>query len=64
MAVQLLTAQQVADLLGIKVKTWHNWRSVGRFDDLPQTIYLGNCNPRWRATDVEAFIQRHATNWA
>ena len=59
MATKLLTNQDVAKMLGIAVGTWKNWRSKGRFDDLPPAIRLGR-DPKFRLADVEAFIERHA----
>ena len=56
---QLLTGAQVAAQLGIATQTWWKWRSIGRFEDLPPPVGFG-ARPRFKQSDVEAFIERHA----
>lgn len=52
MPTQLLTPEQVAEMLGLKVKTLYNWRLVG---EGPQAIKVGKYL-RYRPEAVEAYI--------
>ena len=49
---QLLTIEQVAELLQVPVETLYYWRSKGHG---PQAIKVGKYL-RWQAEDVEAWI--------
>ena len=51
---RLLTAQQVADMLGINVRTLREWRHAGKF---PKPTTLGR-SPRWRRRDVDAWLAK------
>jgi excisionase family DNA binding protein len=58
---KLLTPQEVADVLGVKVQTLSVWRSHGRYD-LPY-IKSGSL-VRYREADVLAFIEnRRRETW-
>lgn len=54
---RLLTPQDVSEMLGIPVKTLANWRSE-RVGPLPLRI---GCHVRYRATDLETWIEQRAT---
>ena len=53
MTAPLLTAQQVADMLQITVRTLHAWRKTGRG---PLAVVDGKW-VRYRPSDVEAYIE-------
>ncbi len=55
MDTKLLTAEQVADILGVTGHTLAVWRSTGRYD-LPY-VKSGRL-VRYRETDVTGFIER------
>jgi excisionase family DNA binding protein len=52
---RLLTAEDVADLLGVTPQTLAVWRSTGRYDLL--FVKVGRL-VRYRRTDVDSFAQR------
>lgn len=54
---RLLTAKQVADLLGVAEQTLAHWRSTARIE-LPYLAISGRC-VRYRERDVQAFIERN-----
>jgi excisionase family DNA binding protein len=55
----LLSPQQVAEFLGVSVTTIYQWRyrSEG-----PAGFKLGG-RVRYRRSDLEAWLQRHADDW-
>lgn len=53
--LQLLTARQVADLLGLHVRSV--WRMASAHE-LPIPIRFGNRITRWRRADLEEFITK------
>ena len=55
-AMQYLTAKQVADKLGIAVRTVWQWSSDGV--RLPKPIYLGTRSPRWNLGTIELHVER------
>lgn len=50
---RLLTAQEVADQLGVKVPTVWAWQKKGR---IPHSVKLGTCT-RWNSDDIDRFIE-------
>ncbi len=50
----LLTAQEVADLLGVPIGSLHRWRYTGTG---PRAVIVGR-HVRFRATDVESWLDR------
>ncbi|MFH2002801.1 MAG: helix-turn-helix domain-containing protein [Planctomycetota bacterium] len=50
----LLTAQQVASLLGVGVSTLWSWHSAGR---IPLPVRIGGKTTRWRVSEIEAWVQ-------
>ena len=50
---ELLTRSRAAQYLGLSVKTLHNLASAG---DGPPFVYVGPRSPRYRASDLEAWI--------
>lgn len=52
---QLLNIHQIAAMCGVSARTISRWRVRG---DFPETIRLPGIagNPRWRARDIEAWI--------
>ena len=55
---QLLTAEQVARLLAVSVKTV---RRMTRRGELPRPVRIGR-QVRWRLADIERFIKRLGAN--
>ncbi len=55
----LLDPDQVAEILGVSVKTLNVWRCTGRYN-LP--FVKSGARVRYRRTDVEAFIERRTRN--
>lgn len=53
---KLLTTQEVAEILGVPVRTLYAWRCKGL---APRAIAVGK-HTRYRRTDVDAWIERHA----
>ena len=51
---RLMTAQQVADLLGIS--RVHVWRMV-KAGNLPDPLYLAPRSPRWQTDEIYALIE-------
>lgn len=51
---ELMTAKEVADLLGIGETTFHRMRSAGGG---PQAVKLPGIKPRYRRTDVEKWLK-------
>lgn len=49
----LLTTQQVLDWLGFKRTKLHELRASGLF---PLPVYLGGGSPRWRHSDLQAWL--------
>lgn len=54
---KLLTPQEVARLLRVKVETLANWRCNDRYPGLPY-IKIGS-RIRYRWADIEAFLEKH-----
>jgi predicted DNA-binding transcriptional regulator AlpA len=52
---RLLNVEQLAQILGVKVSTIHDWRYRGGPLDLPPAVRLGSAL-RWRASDVRKFL--------
>ena len=52
---RLLTVQELALILGVRVATIHDWRYRGHVNKLPAAVKLGSAL-RWRASDVRAFL--------
>ena len=50
---QLMTAAQVADLLGIGQRSVWRWRSEGR---IPAPVLLGPRTARWRLSAIEQWL--------
>jgi excisionase family DNA binding protein len=55
---RLLTVQEAAEFLGVKVGTIYVWRSTGRFK-IP-AVKLGANILRFRLSDLETFAESHA----
>lgn len=54
--IRLLTTKQVCDALGIAERTLKKWTAKGQF---PPGIRLqSDGGLKWRASDVEAFIEK------
>jgi excisionase family DNA binding protein len=53
---QMLTAQEVADSLGIPLGTLYSWRANGKG---PRGFRVGKY-VRFKASDVEAWLERQA----
>ncbi len=51
---RLLNIEQLAQILGVKVSTIHDWRYRGS-TALPLAVKLGS-TLRWRASDVRKFL--------
>jgi len=49
----LLTAKELAELLGVNKATIWGWRNSGR---IPTPLKLGRCT-RWRSDEIEAWIK-------
>lgn len=56
---QLLTPQEVSNILGISVETLNVWRATKRYK-LPYTK-IGHL-VRYRSNDIEAFIQERTVS--
>ena len=54
---KLMTAKQVAEVLGIKISTLYGWNSEGR---IPVVSY-GKSRVMYRPQDVKEFIDNHLT---
>ena len=54
MADRLMTAQEVADHLGVPVPTLYQWRYRG---DGPRGLRVGR-HLRYRRADVDAYVER------
>ena len=54
MAEELLTPQEVADILKVKVGTLATWRHQGRDDSLPWVKINGSV--RYRRADLDAWL--------
>lgn len=52
---RLLTSEELANLLGIPVRTLRQWRYVGRG---PRYLKFA-ATVRYRASDVEAWLEEH-----
>jgi excisionase family DNA binding protein len=53
---RLLTANEVCEILGIKMNTLRKWTSIGR---LPVIRLSGKGGPvRWREKDLQSFIEK------
>ena len=50
---RLLTRTEVADLIGIHPMTVHKWHEAGR---LPRAVLIGERARRWRADELQAWI--------
>ena len=50
---QILNVQQLAERLGVTRRTVHNWLRAG---NLPIPNIVGMKPPKWRASDVEQFL--------
>jgi len=55
--VKLLTAQEVAELLGVHVRSI--WR-LSQMGEIPAPIRLGERVVRWRLTDLREHLDRKA----
>jgi excisionase family DNA binding protein len=55
---QLLTTEQVAQLLNVSTAVIYKWISD---DKLPPSIKMGNRH-RWRSSDIEAWIDKGGTS--
>ena len=53
--LQLLTADAVAERIGFSRMTLHRWVKRGLF---PAPIYCAPRVPRWRADEIESWIER------
>ncbi len=51
---RLLTARDVADVLGVDVRTVRRWREAGK---LPAPLTLGDSVLRWHPEDVDAWLE-------
>lgn len=56
-SITLLTAREVADLLGVHVRSV--WR-LSQAGEIPAPIRIGERVVRWRLADLEAHLQRLA----
>ncbi len=54
---KLLTAEEVASLLQVKVETIHQWRWQGKG---PRAVKAGRKFLRYRPSDVNAWLERQA----
>ena len=54
LSIKLLDAGDVAQLLGIHVRTLWRWSSSGT---LPEPVRIGRV-VRWRFTDLQAFLEK------
>jgi excisionase family DNA binding protein len=55
---KLLSAQDVADFLGVPLKTLYQWRTKGT---APRAVKVGR-HIRFRPADVEAWCERNSDN--
>ena len=55
---QLLSAEQVANRLGVSSKSLYRWMEQGKF---PQSVRLGHMH-RWRSSDIENWIKEGGTD--
>lgn len=53
---KMLTAQEVADALGVPLATLYSWRSTGKG---PRGFRVGK-HLRFKASDVDAWLERQA----
>jgi predicted DNA-binding transcriptional regulator AlpA len=54
---RLLTAEEVAEVLSVRVGTLHQWRWQGKG---PRAIKSGRGFVRYRPADLQAWIKQHA----
>lgn len=54
---RLLTAEELAEMLRVRVETVHQWRWQGKG---PRAIKSGRRFLRYRLRDVEAWLERQA----
>jgi predicted DNA-binding transcriptional regulator AlpA len=57
--LQLLSKQQLAELLGVDPWTIDRWRRPDEpthIPDFPQPVWVSNATPRWRRVEVEAWL--------
>jgi predicted DNA-binding transcriptional regulator AlpA len=54
---RLLTAEEVAEVLKVRVETLNQWRWLGKG---PRAIKSGRRFLRYRPADVEAWLEEHA----
>jgi predicted DNA-binding transcriptional regulator AlpA len=54
---RLLTAEELADMLKVRIETVHQWRWQGKG---PRAIKSSRRFVRYRLSDVEAWLEEHA----
>lgn len=52
---RFLTDHEVADILGIGVRTVWKWAAMGR---LPTPVRIGGSLTRWKASELKAYIDK------
>ncbi len=55
----LVSRSVAAEILGVKVRTLHNWGSTAKKG--PRVFRLSKCNPRYRVGDIRDYISQCAT---